>query len=314
MAGQMTPGSSSNKPWRQVYGLSIASDLDLPELHAAPTADAPDIRIEQGAVPELTERDPNNVRAYVDGEPGHLVLDFPDKLRVLVSQGTTITYSRYPGATDSELRLYMLGSAMGAILMQRGHIVVHGNALVLPQFDGAAICIGDSGAGKSTTAIAMMQRGYRILADDVCPITAEGIALSGMPRAKMWDDTAQQLRIDTSSLARLRLDEAKFDLPLDPSQRGEPEPARAFFELVPEDVDEVSVSPLSGTQKFMTLRNNIYRPEYLLPLKLEAEYLQRVAKIAASTPIFRVTRPTQGFDIDSVLDAILETAERHSAV
>jgi len=175
---------------RRVYGLSISSDLDLPELQATAAEGEPDIQITHGPVSELEETDLNNIRAYIEGQPGELLLDIPGKLRMQISQGRRITYSRYPGAADDELRLFLLGSGMGAILMQRGHIVVHGNAVVVESLGGAAICIGDSGAGKSTTAIAMMQRGHSILADDVCPITPSGMALSGMPRAKLWEDTA----------------------------------------------------------------------------------------------------------------------------
>jgi len=298
---------------RRVYGLSVASDLDLPELRSDTLEGEPDIQIAQGAVRVLSETDPNHIRAYVEGQPGQLLLDIPGKLRMLVSNGRSITYSRYPDVADEELRLFLLGSGMGALLMQRGHIVVHGNAIVLDQLDGAAICVGDSGAGKSTTAIAMMQRGHRILADDVCPLTREGVALSGMPRAKLWEDTARGLKIDTTALERLRVDDAKFNLPLGADHCLDPQPARAFFALVPEEVESVSIRPLMGAEKFTMLRNNIYRADYLGPLGLEAEYLQHVARIASNTPVFRISRPIAGFNVDSVLDAILDATSNHVA-
>ncbi|MEL6531142.1 MAG: hypothetical protein AAFQ27_14360, partial [Pseudomonadota bacterium] len=277
-------------------------------LLAAPDGEA-DIEIAEGCVPDLAEKDPNHIRAYVEGEPGELRLDIPGKLRMRIANGSRITYSRYPGVEDRELRLFLLGSGMGALLMQRGHMVVHGNAIVLDAMDGAAICVGDSGAGKSTTAIAMMQRGFPILADDVCPITTDGLALSGMPRAKLWQSTADNLRIDTSSLEQLRADDAKFNLPLGSAHCPQGRKARAFFALVPEEVETVSVTPLSGTASFLALRNNIYRADYLRPLGLEAEYLKQVATLAAETPFFRISRPANGFDIDAVLDAIFEAAE-----
>ncbi len=304
----MAPRTDPASTLRRVYGLSIASDLDLPELHAIASDDEPDIQITHGAVPDLAETDPNHIRAYVEGKPGHLLLDIPGKLRMQISGGRSITYSRYPAVPDEELRLFLLGSGMGALLMQRGHIVVHGNAIVMEQLGGAAICIGDSGAGKSTTAIAMMQRGHRILADDVCPLTSEGVALSGMPRAKLWEETAQNLSIDTGPLERLRADDAKFNLPLGAAHCTEPQPARIFFELVPGDIDTVSVTPLDGADKFTVLRNNIYRADYLGPLGLEARYLQSVARIASNTPLFRVARPRAGFGISAVLDAIADAA------
>lgn len=301
----MTPTTDPARALRRVYGLTVASDLDLPELQSAEGARDPDITITAGVVPhgEITDR--RNIRAYINGSPGRLWLDIPGKLRMIIADGRRITYWPYPGVADDELRLFLLGSGMGAALMQRGHIVVHGNAIVLNQLGGAVLCIGDSGAGKSTTAIAMMQRGFRVLADDICPIDHGGIVPPGMPRAKLWQDTAEQLEIDTAPLERLREGDAKFNLPLGCAHCAEGQPVKAVFWLVPEDVEKVTVSPLDGAEKFTVLRNNIYRPEYLRPLGLEPDYLQRVANIASTTPVTRVSRPAAGFDIDGVLDAIL---------
>lgn len=304
----MTPTSDPARTLRRVYGLSIASDLNLPELQSVAGVEEPDIVITRGAVPEAEETDPNNLRAYVDGSRDRLWLDIPGTLRMIITNGRSIVYSPYPNVPDDELRLFLLGSGMGALLMQRGHIVVHGNAIMLQELGGAALCVGDSGAGKSTTAIAMMQRGYPILADDVCPISAEGVVPPGMPRAKLWDDTAQHLGIDTAPLERLREGDAKFNLPLGDAHCAQGQPVKAFFWLVPEEVDGVTVTPLSGAEKFTVLRNNIYRPEYLRVLGLEAEYLQRVAHIASTTPVFRVSRPATGFGIDAVTNSILATA------
>ncbi|MEM8725857.1 MAG: hypothetical protein AAGE86_10090 [Pseudomonadota bacterium] len=305
----MISSTDSESTLRRVYDLTIACDLDLPELQATSRGGDPDITIVKGSVPVGEQTDRTLVSAYIDGGPGRLWLDIPEKLRMLVTGGNKITYSPYPGVADEELRLFLLGSGLGAILMQRGHIVVHGNAIVLEQLGGAALCIGDSGAGKSTSAIAMMQRGYPILADDVCPIDAGGLVPPGMPRAKLWQDTAEQLAIDPAPLERLREGDAKFNLPLGSAHCATGQFVRAFFWLAPENVTNVTVSPVHGAEKFTVLRNNIYRPEYLRPLGLEAEYLTRVADIASSTPLFRVSRPATGFDIDGVLDAILAAAD-----
>ena len=194
---------------------------------------APDIVIEAGQVPQLDVTEPRHIRSYIDGHPNHLMLDIPGKLRMRITDGNRLTYSSYPGVAEEELRLFLLGSGMGAILMQRGYIVVHGNAVALEGNTGALMCIGDSGAGKSTTAVAMMQRGLAILADDVCPLDDDAMAIPGMPRAKLWEDTAKRLGIDTAKLDRLRAGDAKFNLPLEAAHCDVPQRIRAFFWLVP---------------------------------------------------------------------------------
>jgi hypothetical protein len=189
--------------------------------------------------------------------------------------------------------------------MQRGQIVIHGNALVTQKTDGAILCIGDSGAGKSTTAIAMTQRGLKILADDVCPLEASGFVLPGMPRAKLWEETAQQLGIDTANLSRIRAADAKYNIVLGEAHCTTRQRVRAFYWLVPDDVSRVTVERIEGAEKFKVLRNNVYRAEYLRLLGIEADYLRRLAHLASETPLFKVLRPVKGFDIDGLLDSIL---------
>lgn len=299
-------GSQSTDLRRTVYGLTVDCDIPLPELREAGEGGAPaDLVIRRGEVPETWEiTDELNTRAFADGTPGEMWLRFPETVRLLVRGGKSITYDPHPNAGEDEIRLFLLGSGLGAVMMQRGYIVIHGNAITRPDGQGAIVCIGDSGAGKSTTAVAMMQRGFSILADDVCPMDQSGMLLPGMPRAKLWDETTRQLGIDTGSLDRVRAADAKYNLPLGDGYCDVPKHVSAFVWLVPGDVDAVEQSEISGVEKFTVLSNNIFRPEYLRPLGLEAEYLRAVAKFAATTPVIKIVRPRAGFDLDPLLDRI----------
>lgn len=288
-----------------VYGLTVSSDLDLPELQPAQLGAAIDVVIKQGPVDEVAVRDPSNIHHYVDGHPDCLRLNIPGIMRMDVQGGTRITCHRHAGVEDDEVRLYLLGSGLGAILMQRGFVVFHGNAIKLQGQEGTILCIGDSGAGKSTTAIAMMMRGHKLLADDICPLDANGQVSPGMARAKLWQETARLLGIETTNLSRICSANAKFNVPLGDAHCNEQQSVRAFYWLVPDDVKKVTIKEVTGGEKFSVLRNNVYRPEYLRPLGLEVEYMGRIADIATKTPLFQLVRPTGGFDIEAVLEAIL---------
>lgn len=196
------------------------------------------------------------------------------------------------------------------MMMQRNFLVLHGNAVVPQDGKGAILCVGSSGSGKSTTAIALMQRGLRILADDVCPVDVEGYVYPGIARAKIWQDTASQLGINTASLGPIHQDAEKFNLPLDEDRRATSQPIRAIYWLVPADTDEVKLEPVKNVERFVVLRRNIYRPEYVRALGLDAAYLKRLTEIGLTTPIFKVTRPNEGFQIDRLLDSILESSDK----
>ena len=82
--------------------------------------------------------------------------------------GNQIVIDAAPDATDRNVRLFLLGSALGALLHQRGLLPLHANAIDLG--GGAVAFSGHSGAGKSTIAAWFHDRGHRILADDVCVV------------------------------------------------------------------------------------------------------------------------------------------------
>lgn len=289
----------------KIYDLHVDSDLDLPELRTAGSGSDADIVIRQGRVAEPVDPDRGALTTYIDGEPGRLWLNMPNSVRLEITGGHRITYERYPGAADDEVRLFLLGSGVGAIMMQRGHVLIHGNAVVIPGREGAVVCIGDSGAGKSTTAVAMMRRGWQVLSDDVCPLTGDDAILPGTGHARLWQDAAQRLGIDTGDLRRTRGEDAKFIVPLGRAHCATSQPVRAFYWLVPDEVDRVSVQRVQGFEAFRVLRNNAYRPEYLRVLGVEAHYLRRLAALGARIPVFRISRPTEGFDVDGLVDAIV---------
>lgn len=292
-------------PLYTIYGLTLASELPLPELNAADPGATPDVAIRRGEVPPVWEvTDPLNLRSLIDGTRELMWLKITNTVRMLVQSGQSITYEFEPGGAADAARLFMLGSGMSTLLMQRGFVVVHGNAITAPGARSAIVCIGDSGAGKSTAAVGMTRRGFSILADDVCPIDPRGIIPPGMPRAKLWEETARRLAIDTAPLDRVRAGAAKFNLPLGEGYCASPRQVSAFVWLVPGEVDRVEVREVTGIEKFIVLRNNIYRPEYLMVLQLEADYLRQVAQIAEQTRIYKLVRPIAGFDLGPVLDAI----------
>lgn len=297
------------RPFKTIHGLSVDSTLDLRELADSDSALPPDILIRQGPVPKVWGEDP-----YVGGDADRLWLHIPGTLWMLIEGGSRITYQPATGVAEDALRLFILGSGLGALLIQRGFLVIHGNAVVQPSGEGAFLCVGPSGAGKSTTAVALMQRGLQVLADDVCPVDDDGLVHPGMARIKLWQEAATALGVDTAGLARIRAQDDKFNLPLGVAHARSAQRIHAVFCLEPADTDRVSVTQVSGMQRFVLLRQNLYRPEYLPVLGLEAGYLKRIAALAAATPIYRVSRPIKGFAIDALVNALLDKAEagRHA--
>ena len=288
----------------RAYRLLIESDVALPELLVANPCDAqPDVCIRRGNAGEPDDHGRRQVGPFAWCRQDELWLNIPGICRFLASNGRTIILDADPAADPDSVRLFLLGSVFGALLAQRGLLVLHGNAVRIG--DHCMVCIGPSGAGKSTLAAGFMRRGYTVLADDVVPIDDEGRALPGFPRLKLWGECAAQLGLDTSTLRRVRPQLDKFNWPLHERFENEALPVRWIYLLKNHPGDEVQFSLISGLQRFITLRSNTYRIRFLGGSGPKAEHLRRCGQLARDVQVVEVSRPRKGFDLDGLIDSIL---------
>lgn len=290
---------------RHAYGLRIDSELDLPELQQAPpdSGGEPEVRIRLGAVKPDGLADARQLGPYLWAGPRQFWLQVPAVARFLVSDGSEILVDPEPGIDEESLRVFLLGSAFGALLFQRGLLVLHGNAIQIG--DQAMVCVGHSGAGKSTLAAAFLQRGYRILADDVVPVDAQCRALPGFPRIKLWQDTASRMQIDTAGLQRIRPEMEKFNFPVMAQFADRALPVRWVYILRGENQPDIRFEPVDGMNRFLPLRANTYRVSFLKGMGLNGEHLRLIGQLAARIRLVRITRPDHGFELDALVDRIL---------
>lgn len=161
----------------RLFGLTIASEVPLPGLVLAPTGAAVDVTIRRGSL----------------GAEADLVI--PEAESFAVRDGCEIVVDAVAGVPDRNVRLFLLGSAMGLVLHQRGLFPLHANVVSL---GGRAIAVaGASGAGKSTLAAWFSRQGLELVGDDVIALkpTSEGmLAVPGPPRVRLWARSARQFR------------------------------------------------------------------------------------------------------------------------
>ena len=293
------------------FNLTFQSELPLPEfMQAASRADAaPDVRIRFGraedeGIPSDTPDGP-----YCWGDRDRLWLKIPQIARFFVTDGNSILIDPDRGTDHDSIRVFLLGSVMGALLFQRGYLVMHGNAIRIG--DRCLICVGQSGTGKSVMAARFLQRGYQILADDVTPITPNHHVLPGYPRIKLWRDAATKLGLDTSRMRHVFTNIQKFEYPIEGSFGEEPLPVRWIYILGSAEIQRMSLEPIRGMARFLPLYNNTYRTEFLDMMSLRPEIMKLCGKLAGRIRLIRVTRPNVGFDVDALINRIVEDIENH---
>src|SRR5690242_18684681 len=107
----------------RVFGLRVRSSIALAELIPATGEGAADVVIDEGKVPE-----PEGGSGLIPVAKG-LVLVVPKVGRYRIQSGSSITVETHPGVPDRNVRLFLLGSAFGALLHQRGMLPLHANAI-----------------------------------------------------------------------------------------------------------------------------------------------------------------------------------------
>lgn len=296
-----------------VFGLQVRSALALPELFAADARSVdPDVTIATG--PELAADDPVTSVNAVDGA---IVLNIPEIGRFTISGGSKILVEPVAGVPDRNLRLYLLGSAFGALLHQRGLLPLHANAI---EIDGRAVAfMGESGAGKSTLAAWFHDRGHRIVADDVCAIHFEAdggaTALPGLPRFRLWEEALEASGRSAEGLARSYAADNwdKFDVPVDAGTAVSGKlPLAAIYVL--ERGDELAFRRLEGVEAAEAIISHTYRGKYVAPAGLQHGHWDASVRLAREIPIFAAARPWSLDRLDECSEQILEHARARADV
>ena len=281
----------------RVFGLTVASELELPELLADGPEAAPDVTIQRGSIAGRWD-----VGLHKDGD--RLVLVIPDVARFRIAAGRSITVEAVAGVPERNVRLFLLGSAFGALLHQRGLLPLHANAVEIEK--KAVAFMGESGAGKSTLAAWFHDRGHRVLADDVCVVhsTASGrpVISSGLPRLRLWAEALELTGRDVASFDRSYLAGPhhvdKFDVPIKATANVGLEIELGALYLLRRG-GEFTVTELSGAEAGEAVIANIYRGSYVAAVNGQMNLWRSAVDVVRSTPIYRVTRE---WDLSSLDD------------
>jgi hypothetical protein len=289
----------------QVFGLSLESVIACPELLTAQATPTPEIRIRYGEVPESLEK-PADAGARWQTAPGIFLLNLGRVGRFQVRDGTEITAQVDAGVSEDTLRIFLLGTGLSILLHQRKLFALHCSGIHTER--GAVLFAGNSGAGKSTLVSAFLQRGYKILADDMLALTFDEhgqlVVLPGFPQVKLWADAAAALGRSTDGLRRVVPEYDKFIAPeiakFDPT----PAPLRAMYFLRTHNAPEFLLEPLTHTQRFNAMLDNTWQKLTLPGLGLREWHFLTAARIASLAYAARLTRPAEPLQLQRITDLI----------
>jgi hypothetical protein len=272
----------------QLFGLRIASDLDLPELFDACKGPV-DVVIRAGRVAPPESNDTGCSR----GDDG-VTIEVPGVARFHIREGKLIIVDAAPGADPRNVRIFLLGTASGVLIHQRGLLPLHANAIEAGA--GAVAFCGESGAGKSTLAAWFHDRGARVVADDVCVIglgeKGEGLVMPGLPRFRLWREALERSgrRVDghlRSFAGQASYD--KYDVPI-ASEGSVDEPLRLRAVFLLSRGTEFGIQRLQGLVAAEALFANTYRGAYVSAAGATKRHYLACVSLLKTTPIFEAAR------------------------
>jgi hypothetical protein len=168
--------------------------------------------------------------------------------------------------------------------------------------------LANSGQGKSTLAAHFAQRGFRVLADDVCLVDAtqpgSAMVIPTAPWLKLWRNSLESLGRGAEGLDRVFSDDDKYRLPLAPALTPEPISKLVFLEA--DDLAAVitQIEELSRVQAVPLLMNLTHHAYLLEATGQQEENFLRCGRVLSQARAYRLVRPWGLTHLESTLDAL----------
>lgn len=295
------------------FGLLISSEYRFPELIETYCKEDReiDVIIEVGDLTEYWESLGPQQDYYAENN-GDIGFNMPGTAIFLVQEGRRIVISPFEGSDERMIRVYLLGSCMGALLLQRKILPLHGSAVVI---QGKAFAfIGHSGAGKSTLAAAMLNIGLPLLTDDVIPVTLNDknvpMIIPAYPQQKLWKKSIDALGLDGGSYSPLYQEVDKYAIPVTKQFSPEAVPLAGIFEIRVSRNETTDIQPVLGLHRFPVLTNHTYR-NFLVPLlNLEDWHFKMSAQIISKASFMTITRSNAAFTADLLTAQIISMIQK----
>ena len=243
----------------RICGLVIASEIELAgSLPIETPNQSHDVVIRVGEVPQALSNATTS-RPGWDADGDHFLVRAPGIGRFLLKRGQEVVFELEPGVPAQACAAYLQGTVMGALLHQRGGIVLHASGI---EADGGAILFaGVSGAGKSTLVAALSTRGYPVVCDDVSHVSFDQdgrpLVSSDARRLKLTDDSIHATGLETGRRGAVLANTDKTYVKPANHWTGSDLPLRAIYLLRTAAVSHAVVARLPSAVALCELRGDV---------------------------------------------------------
>ena len=214
---------------------------------------------------------------FTEAAPNAFLFEVPGIARYLVRDGRTVDVAVSPDADRAAARLFLLGSARGALIHQRGDLPLSATTVVAPNFKTVAIC-SPSTIGKSTLAAALCRRGWQLVADDVTRVSWNGtmaVAWPSTDRLKLWRDACEMMGQDAETLECVREGMEKYFLTV----RAATTPTALHMAVRLRVAPYVDIVEIAPAERVDLLSESTFRPRWIDAMHRRTEHARLVREI-----------------------------------
>lgn len=288
------------------YGLRVHSGL---ELQGLPTAEGASDEADAEIVLGEMISDPDDAvgnSGFYQTMAHEFVLRIHGTAEYVVKEGREIVVRPHPAAEPERVRLFLMGSAMGALLYQRGILLLHGSAIDTPA--GVMVFVGAQGEGKSTLAAALHREGHALLCDDVCAVlqasSGSMVVHPGAPLMRLCEDALDHFDGYTEYARSANFDVDKYVVSLQQPHLSAPRKLAGVHVLCSHDANDIALRPVRGFDRMKHVIGNLYRPEYLGGMASAGEVMRLAGQLAKQVPVIELWRPRDLSRIPEVVEVL----------
>jgi hypothetical protein len=238
-----------------------------------------------------------NLKEWVD-TADCLLIRARDVAEYEVKYGRQIRVWPSSGATPKDIELFLFGVAWGALCHQRGILPLHASAILAK--GRIAAFAGPSGIGKSTTAALMGSLGYKVLTDDILPVSLNRHSVPGawpfLRRLKLEKDSVTSLSLVPSELVSEKLDDNRYFIwPKNVAGDKWFKLDRIYVLETDSSISDVSIDQITGADAVRALVDQTYHFGTITHSGRLGDHLSLCTLLASHIAVYRLRRsPTLG--------------------
>ena len=211
-----------------------------------------------------------------------------------VRRGREINVWPATGAAQKDIEIFLFGPVWATLCHQQGLLPLHASAILANGHITAFA--GHSGVGKSTIAALLGSFGYKLVADDILPISFDQNSVPGawpyLRRLKLKDDSINQLALTSTELVSETVDKEKYFVR--PTYSADDRWSRLDRIYVLENSQTDSGPPIkqiTGADAVRSLIDHTYHFNFILGSGRFSDHLVFCTQLASKVAVYSVRIP-----------------------